>query len=100
MKGYLGETVLESYDGTAYEGFTEKAWAIEYLRLYGSIDGDHHKQWVMDQVIRILKGTPVILKIAKWANGHSEYRFNTGEPSKKYLKWVEDNEGWEEGIAP
>lgn len=111
MEGYLGETVLDSYKGTPFEGFTEKEWVLEYVYRYGSIVGDHHKQWLNDQIVRILNGTPVILSIAKWENGQIEYRFKTGEPSKKYFKWVrkargkKDSNGdyessWEEGIAP
>ena len=111
MEGYLGEEVLTSYEGTPYEGFAEKEWALEYLYRYGTIDGDHHKQWLNDQIARILNETPVILSIARWKNGHFEYRYNTGEPSQKYLNWLtkakgeQDEDGdyeysWEEGIAP
>lgn len=85
---YLGETVLESYDGTPYEGYTPSDWALEYINSYGGIDGDHHKMWVIDQICRILKGTPIELKLAKWEN-HEEYRFSTLEPSQKYLDWVQ-----------
>ncbi len=93
MKGYLGETLLESHEDTPYEGFTAQDWAMEYIGRYGQIDGGHHKQWVLDQVARILKGTPVILKLARWDNGHREYRITTGEPSKEYLAWVEEMKG-------
>jgi hypothetical protein len=30
--------------------------ALELIKRYGSIDGGHHKQWVLDQVVRILTG--------------------------------------------
>ena len=112
MEGYLGETKLESHDGTPYEGYSPVDWALQHIEAYGQTDGAHHKLWVLDQVARILKGTPVHLKLAKWSNGHEEYRFDTGEPSKEYLDWVEEmkgeydaeNEeyeyGYDEGIAP
>lgn len=107
MKGYLGEFDIDIKD-TKYKDFTSKDWALEYIFSYGQIDGDHHKQWVLDQVNRILNDTPIILKEARWDNGKTELRFNTGEPSQKYLDWVEnykvDEEGeeyyYDEGICP
>ena len=30
--------------------------AIEIAVRYGGIDGDHHKAWVIDQILRILAG--------------------------------------------
>lgn len=98
--------------GTPYEGFTPAQWAVNYIERYGQIDGDHHKLWVMDQVVRILKGTPVELKIARWDGGYHEYRPITGKPSVEYLQWVEimkgeyneeDDEyeyGYDEGVVP
>lgn len=107
MEGYLGETSLESLAGTPYEGFGAVEWALEYIGRYGQIDGAHHKQWVLDQVARILKGTPVAVVLARWENGHTEYRFDTGEPSESYLSWVREMKGkdemeycYDEGIAP
>lgn len=112
MQGYLGETLVESTNGTPYEGFTPQDWAMRYIEAYGSIDGGHHKQWVLDQVVRILKGTPIILKLAKWNNGEQAYRYNTGEPSEAYLAWAKEMLGeydeeeetyeydYDEGIAP
>lgn len=108
---YLGEVDVTSLDNTPFEGFAKEDWALTYIGAYGQIDGDHHKQWVLDQVARILKGTPVNVKLARWDNGQQEYRFNTGEPSQAYLDWVEemkgevDDEGYYEynydcGIAP
>lgn len=111
------EKALESTEGTPYEGFTSVQWALEFIERYGQIDGDHHKAWVLDQVARVLHGTPVILSLASWTNEageivDSEYRFETGEPSEAYLGWVydlkrgsaaegEDDEyGYDEGVAP
>lgn len=104
MEGYLGEEELESCEGTPYEGFEPEDWALEYLLRYGGIDGDHHKAWVIDQCIRILKGTPVKLRLARWENGHEEYRFSTGDPSDEYTELVKqlaaDDYIHDEGIAP
>ncbi len=47
---------------------------------YGMTDGAHHKQWVLDQVLRELWGP-------------------TYEVSRKLLLEADGNE-WDEGIAP
>lgn len=58
--------------------------ALELALRYGGIDGDHHKMWVIDQMVRALTGD-------------------------KYSQWVatakEGDDGpetydWQEGIAP
>jgi hypothetical protein len=108
---YLGVTVLPSLVGTPYENYDREKWALAYISAYGQIDGSHHKQWVLDQVARILLGTPVIVSLAKWEGGFKEYRFNTSEPSDTYKEWVEEMLGatlpdgdreydYDEGIAP
>ena len=98
MKGYLGEFLVTDSEESQY---TKDQWAVEYLSHYMSIDGAHHKQWLLDQIARILMGTPVIVSEARWDNGHKEIRFTTGEPSQEYLSWRGDE--WtedDEGIAP
>ena len=59
----------------------------EALRLaveFGGYDGSHHKQWVIDQMVRALTGD----QYEEWVE-----RFNDGdEGPDTYL--------WEEGIAP
>lgn len=61
-----------------------KEEALEMIFDYGGIDGAHHKQWVLDQVVRILAG-------------------------EDYDKWIKLYEGgedgphtysWDTGIAP
>ncbi len=111
MHGYLGTFPVESLVGTPFEGFGPKEWAMEFIGRYGQTDGAHHKLWVLDQVSRILNGTPVKVVQARWENGTKEYRISTGEPSKAYLDWVEEMKGfnektgeydysYDEGIAP
>jgi len=63
--------------------------ALEVIEKYGGIDGAHHKQWVIDQVVRCLLGS-----------------------DDKYQAWVEAMKGdyneedeayeydWDEGIPP
>lgn len=106
MEGYLGEFPL-SPGMAAQVPKTKAGLALMYIEHYGQIEGDHHRAWVIDQVARILMGTPVLLKAARWKRPqgvHSELRFSTGEPSKKYLAWRAEGEvqgyDYDEGIAP
>lgn len=104
MKGYLGE-----FETDANSDFTPQDWALWYIGSYGGFDGEHHKAWVLDQVARILHGTPVIRREARWSNGESELRVRLDEPTAAYRKWVRelcdgedgpDTYDYDEGVAP
>lgn len=58
--------------------------ALGIARDYGSIDGDHHKMWVIDQMVRALTED----KYAGWVK------------IAKNGKEGPDTYEWEEGIAP
>jgi hypothetical protein len=107
MDGYLGEFPVKLKD-TPFATFTGADWALYYIERYGGIDGDHHKQWLIDQIARILNGAPVHVVEARWSGGHTEYRVRVGT-SDKYTAWVTEmkagedgpeSNGWEEGIPP
>jgi hypothetical protein len=62
------------------------ALALECAQNYGQIDGDHHKMWVIDQMVRVLNGS-----------------------NEQYEQWVKEaNDGddgpdtysWDTGVAP
>lgn len=89
MQNYLGEIEVDVKD-TPYAKYKPSDWVLLYLFKYSQIDGSHHKQWLLDQTARILNGTKIVIKLAKWSNGEEEYRFSLAEPSKKYLKWVQE----------
>lgn len=83
----------------------EKALAIAVA--YGGIDGAHHKDWTIDQMVRALTGCPV--KIETSTSNGIPYEFETQGESKAYKKLVaqacdgEDGPetySWETGIAP
>lgn len=108
MKKYLGETILD-VNQTKYQAYTAQDWILLWIEKYGGIDGDHHKTWVLDQIARIIHGTKVIIKLAKWDDGQQEYRFTLDEPSVQYDQWVanvcdgEDGANtydYDTGIAP
>lgn len=58
--------------------------AVEIIAQYGGIDGAHHKQWVLDQVVRRLLGT----RYPDWVR-----KQKTGEDGPETYVW-------DEGIAP
>ena len=84
---YIGEFPVDLSQDPVYSNYQPKDWALLYILKYGSIDGAHHKDWVLDQVARILNGAPVAAKIAKWTNYPDEYRFDVGT-SAEYDAWV------------
>lgn len=49
--------------------------ALDYAIRYGGIDGDHHKAWVIDQIIRSLTGCPEIEPPGtdRFGTPHSKY---------------------------
>jgi hypothetical protein len=111
MAKYLGKTPVDVITHPEYSKYTNADWALYFIQMYGGIDGDYHKDWVLDQVARCLKNTPVEVFEAKWDDGQSEYRISTGNPSEEYKKWVESMLGkknelgeyeydYDEGIAP
>ena len=111
MEGYLGETPVDVANHAVYSNYTPENWAMYFISRYGGIEGDHHRAWVLDQVSRILNGTPIAIEEARWSNGHTEMRVSTGEPSAAYLAWVEKQLGgtdeygdrdysYDAGIAP
>ena len=59
--------------------------ALNVSRLYGDIDGSHHKMWVIDQMVRALCGSDD--EYAKWVRSYEM-------PDDD--RWYE----WDMGIAP
>jgi hypothetical protein len=60
----------------------ERINAAVYLILeVGGIDGAHHKQWTLDQVLRVLTGDGYASAIAEYeqgADGPKTYEWDTG----------------------
>lgn len=93
---YLGEVSVSQAD-TSFAGFGPTEWALHFIATYGGDDGSHHKAWVLDQVARILHGTPVVLRRASWSDGLTEIRIETGEPTAAYHQWVADLRDGDDG---
>lgn len=74
--------LLQSADDKELKDRINKA--LDTIFRYGQIDGDHHKAWVIDQVVRKLLGPNYDTFVYEY-----EHDVDTGE---EY--------GWFEGIAP
>jgi hypothetical protein len=61
--------------------------AVGLIHRYGGIDGDHHKQWVLDQVLRVLLGP----------EGYAEFarKFPLGPDGEE-----DHYSEWDRGTAP
>lgn len=84
----------------------EKALSIAVA--YGGNDGAHHKDWVIDQMVRALTGCPVKTTLIKSSSAES-YEYEAQGESEDYKALVaeacngEDGPqtySWETGIAP
>lgn len=84
------------------------AKALEFIVKYGSIDGAHHKDWVLDQVTRALTGCPMVEKTATDCDG-KPYTYQTQGESQDYLDLVRetcagedgpDTYEWSKGVPP
>lgn len=82
--------------------------ALSRIAQSGGVDGAHHKQWVLDQVVRILTECPEVEHEALDVNG-LKYTYTALGESPDYLRWLADyragDDGpntyeWDEGIPP
>jgi hypothetical protein len=82
--------------------------ALDVAVRYGGIDGDHHKRWVIDQMIRALTGCPLVATTGVDVNGKT-YSFDVRGESPAYLALVRDacagedgpdTYSWDVGVAP
>lgn len=84
------------------------AFALQIASNYGGIDGDHHKAWVIDQMVRALTGC-VLEPTTATKRPSGGYSYDRLGASLEYEAWVrgynDGDEGaytyeWQEGIAP
>lgn len=96
MNGYLGEIDIDINE-TEFKNSNEIDWIRYFINEYCGIDGSHHKQWLIDQILRITLGTKIKIKKAQWHNGNEEYRISLKEPPREYFEWIEKYENGEDG---
>lgn len=82
--------------------------ALNVASKYGTTDGDHHKMWVIDQMVRELTGCPLVKETAIAYNG-VKYEYETLDENETYNEWVRSFEdgvdgpetySWDEGCPP
>lgn len=82
--------------------------ALDFAVRFGQIDGDHHKMWTIDQMVRALTGCPIVKGTAKDCNG-DDYEYEAQGESADYVKLLReacygadgpDTYEWDTGIAP
>ena len=92
---YLGEFDKKVITPTIPE---RQQWVLDYITSYGGIDGSHHKDWVLDQCVRIILGNSIETCTAKWDCGEENFRFNlTNPPTEAYNKFIEEYKNGEDG---
>lgn len=105
---YVGERT-PPLASTPYANFAAMDWILLFIDKYGGAEGDHYKQWLIDTIARIGRGTRVLVTLAEWSDEsgaivQSEYRFYLGVVSPSYTAWVEEREAagydWDTGCAP
>jgi hypothetical protein len=77
--------------------------ALNIAAEYGTIDGGHHKMWVIDQMVRALTGCPS-LRIECGSCSYDE--LGKSKVYREFVRKFEDGAdgpetySWDEGIAP
>jgi len=66
---------------TVVEDSTRIEKAIDLAVGFGGIGGDHHKAWVIDQMVRVLAGDryeEIVVNAKKNVDGHDVYCWDCG----------------------
>lgn len=71
--------------------------ALDIAFKFGSFDGEHHKMWVIDQMVRALTGCPTITKIIKGSDG-KDYPYEFQSANHEYSDFVRKAQEGEEGL--
>ena len=82
----------------------------EMIRTAG-VEGEHHKQWLLDRLVRILTEAPLTPQVNYHTADGTPYEFLDYGDGPGYLEWVARFEGrhddddesyyeWDRGIAP
>ncbi|RKY70131.1 MAG: hypothetical protein DRP97_04260 [Candidatus Latescibacterota bacterium] len=63
---------------------TKEQKILDEIDSYGGIDGAHHKQWLIDRVVRIITGD----KYDEWVTGYEDGKYGP------------ETYSWDTGCAP
>lgn len=92
----LGEFEVDVAD-TPFANFQPSEWALYVIAAYGSIEGEPHKDWTLDQAARCLHGAPPRITRTEWSDGTVEYRIEPFGTTPAYINWVEALKDGENG---
>jgi hypothetical protein len=70
--------------------------ALDFALRYGGIDGEHHKTWVIDQMVRALTGCPMI-DFTGTDCRNQPYKYSAQGTSDEYIAWVNNARSGEDG---
>lgn len=97
------ESIIASFLDASIDSAWRCTEAILLAGRYGGIDGDHHKTWVIDQIVRVLTGCKYRTVTAIDCN-RKEYQYKSLDENDSYKKIVADicatGYEWSIGIAP
>lgn len=83
--------------------------ALNIATAYGTTDGDHHKMWVIDQMVRELTGCPTLKTTVVGMHPSKSYDYEYLGESESYQEWVrsfefspdgEHYDEWDKGCPP
>lgn len=72
------------------------AKALKIAVDHGGTDGDHHKRWVIDQMVRALTGCPMVPARALDCRGRP-YEFEEQGESDEYVRLVAEARAGDDG---
>jgi hypothetical protein len=76
----------------------KQGYSIEAaLELASNIDGAHHKQWIIDQMVRALTGDDYDAWVTLYQHCGGSCLFHDGASDAEYC---DEGYSWDEGIAP
>lgn len=83
--------------------------ALHIATIYSGIDGSHHKMWTIDQIVRVLTGSPLEKSPVRIDSRGNSYTYDFLGESDAYSAFVTnycdgedgpDTYSWDAGIAP
>ena len=100
--------MIENMDTKYWNMVYARDKALEIAKDFGQTDGDHHKAWAIDQMVRALLDCPMTEKKGTDWKGQPYTFLSMGE-SDNYRKFIAEAQngedepetyGWNVGIAP
>ncbi len=93
---------------TPFADYKQQDWVLYFIERFGQYSGDHHKTWVLDQIVRILKNCPIEITVIRIDDDTNNYSIRMPIVSEEYVEWANnmkiDDSGdeveYDPGVAP